>query len=302
MIIVDGMMLLNKRFVLFLVTFLYLPMLWADEVAVSEQSEQPTVTRYGLFDWLDHRSEYGQGVFPEPFLVDDSDLEPGEARVDWLHTAAGSQHSDEVKAEVEKAFGVMTLELEVPFVREASPDGTSQGFGNIDLGARCPFYQFVSANGLLDSTLGVAAEVGIPTGSEVSQNTELVPKLFDDLKVGNFTLQSVLGYSTLFGPGPDGGLQAFEYGFVFAYTIPHRTLPLPAVQEFVPIFELIGETELNQGNPGQNSVLGNVGFRLNLKAIGQIQPRPGFGFVFPINETARADTHWGVIVSLVFQF
>jgi hypothetical protein len=38
-------------------------------------------TRYGLFDLLDHRSVYGQGVFPEPFLVDDSDLETNEARL-----------------------------------------------------------------------------------------------------------------------------------------------------------------------------------------------------------------------------
>src|ERR1700756_3544451 len=26
-------------------------------------------TRYGLFGLLDHRSSYGEGVFPEPFLV-----------------------------------------------------------------------------------------------------------------------------------------------------------------------------------------------------------------------------------------
>lgn len=277
----------------------YLPAAVADELAVATP---PSDTRYGLFDWLDHRSAYGQGVFPEPLLVDDSDLETGEARLDWLHTAAGSLHSDEVKAEAEKGFGVVTLELEVPFEREASPDGTSQGIGNIDLGARSPFYQFVSTEGLVDSTFGVAAEVGIPTGSEVSQNTELVPKLFNDLKVGDFTLQSVLGYSTLFGPGPDGGLQTFEYGFVFGYTIPHRTLPLPDVQELIPVFELVGATELNQDNPGRNSLSGNLGFRLNLKPIGQVQPRPGVGFVFPLNETARDDTHWGVIVSLVFQF
>jgi hypothetical protein len=48
--------------------------------------------------------------------------------------------------------------------------------------------------------------------------------------------------------------------------------------------------------------LGTAGLRLNLKAIGPVQPRPGVGFVFPINEIARDDTHWGVIVSLVFQF
>ena len=292
-------MLTTKALVLSLAVFSYLPALLADELAATAQSPD---TRYGLFNWLDHRSEYGQGVFPEPFLVDDSDLEPGEARVDWLHTAAGSQHSDEVKTEVEKAFGVVTLELEVPFEREASPDGTSQGIGNINLGARCPFYQFVSDGGQVDSTFGVAVEAGIPTDSAVSRNAELVPKLFNDLKVGNFTLQSVLGYSTLFGPDPDGGLQMFEYGFTFGYTIPHRILPLPTVQEFIPIFELVGETELNQEDPGRNSLLGNVGFRLNLQAVGQIQPRPGIGFVFPINEVARADTHWGAILSLVFQF
>jgi hypothetical protein len=293
------MMSLSKKLVLFLVIFWCASASMAEEAALVTQSSD---TRYGPFNWLDHRSEYGQGVFPEPFLVDDSDLEPAEVRVDWLHTAAGSQHNDEVKAEAEKAFGLVTFELEVPFEREASPGGTSQGIANIGLGARCPFYQFVSDNRVVDSTFGVAAEVGIPTDSEVSQNAELVPKIFNDLKVGDFTLQSVLGYSTLFGPAPDGGLQMLEYGFTFGYSIPHRVLPLPAVQDFIPMFELIGETELNQDNPGQNSLLGNAGFRLNLKAIGQIQPRPGVGFVFPINETARNDTHWGVIVSLVFQF
>jgi hypothetical protein len=288
-----------KNLVLFLFVFWCAPALMAEEAAALTQSSD---TRYGFFNGLDHRSAYGQGVFPEPFLVDDSDLEPAEARLDWLHTAAGNRHNDEVKAEVEKAFGLVTFELEVPFEREVSPDTTSQGIGNIGLGARCPFYQFVAANRLVDSTFGLAAEAGIPTGSAVSQNAELVPKLFNDLKVGDFTLQTVLGYSTLFGPAPNGGLQSFEYGFTAGYTIPHRMLPLPAVQALIPIFELVGETELNQDNPGQNSLLGNVGFRLDLKAIGQIQPRPGVGFVFPINDVAREDMHWGVITSLVFEF
>src|SRR4029077_8196794 len=58
-------------------------------------------TRYGLLNGLDHRSWYGEGDFPEPFLVDDSGLEVNEARLDWLRTYAGSQRSDTVKAEVE---------------------------------------------------------------------------------------------------------------------------------------------------------------------------------------------------------
>src|SRR6266404_9557656 len=45
----------------------------------------PPDTHYGLFNWLDHRSAYGQGAFPEPFLVDDSDLEVNELRLDWTH-------------------------------------------------------------------------------------------------------------------------------------------------------------------------------------------------------------------------
>src|SRR5260221_8477129 len=65
-------------------------------------ADELSSTRYGLFDGLDHRSIYGQGYFPEPFLVDDSDLEPTEARFDWLHTQAGAQHSDAGKAEMEK--------------------------------------------------------------------------------------------------------------------------------------------------------------------------------------------------------
>ena len=259
-------------------------------------------TRYGLFDWLDSRSEYGQGAFPEPFLVDDSDLEINEARLDWLHTEANSQRSDVVTAEVEKGFGLVTLELEVPYERDTTAGATTEGFDNIDLGARCPFYQFVSRNGLLDTTFGAAIEVGIPTDSPVSKNTELVPKLFNDLKTGNFTLQSIMGYSTLFGPGDDGGLQTFEYGFVFGYKIDHQRLPLPGVQQIIPVFELSGATELNKDDPGHNSVLGNAALRVNLKAIGRVQPRLGLGFVFPLNENARADVHCGVFTSLVFEY
>jgi hypothetical protein len=280
--------------------FVCLPALMADEPTASAQ---PPDTRYGLFNLLDHRSSYGQGVFPEPFLVDDSDLEPNEARLDWLHTKANGLQSDEVKAELEKGFGLLTLELEVPFERNVDAGDVSQGIGNIGLGARCPFYQFVSTMGFWDTTIGSAVELGIPTESAISKNAELVPKIFSDTRIGeHFTAQSVLGYSVRFGPGDDGGRQTFEYGFVFSYTIPHRQLPLPDVQEFIPVLELAGETELNKDHPGHNSLIGTVGFRANLKSIGPMQPRLGVGFVVPIDEGARQNVHWGVITSLVFQY
>lgn len=257
-------------------------------------------TRYGLFDALDHRSSYGQGVFPEPFLIDDSDLETRELRFDWLHTAAGSDHSDETKAELEYGIGLATLEIEVPYEREVSGGQTTDGVGNIDIGARHPFYQFVSPGGLFDTTIGAGVELGIPTTSDVSQNTELVPKIFNDTKLGNFTVQSIAGYSMLYGPGDDGGLNTFEYGFTFGYTIPRQTLPIPGVEKVIPVFELSGETQLN--HEGQTALTGDAGLRLNLKSIGGIQPRPGVVCVFPLNNNSRNDAHWGIMTSLVFEF
>jgi hypothetical protein len=155
----------------------------------------------------------------------------------------------------------------------------------------------------LSTLLGAALEVGIPVHSSVSKNTEVVPKIFNDLKLGDhFTLQSIVGYSRLFGSGENGGLQMLEYGFVFGYTLQHKELPLPGVLQFIPVFELAGETALNKNDRGHNTLLGNLGFRCNLQAIGQVQPRLGLGFVFPIDRGAREDAHWGVITSFVFEY
>ena len=259
----------------------------ASTVMESSVAAPPASTRYGLFNWLDHRSSYGEGVFPEPFLVDDSDLEVNEARLDWLHTSGKDQHSDLVKAEVEKGFGLLTLELEIPYQRDVSAGAVSEGFANIDVGARYPIYQFVSGNGSVDTTFGVGFEAGIPVNSSVSKNAEVVPKIFDDLRLGDhFTLQSIFGYSTLFGGGPDRTLQTFEYGFVFGYTIQHDELPLPGVLQLIPVLELSGETELNKADRGHNRLIGDLGFRANLKTIGGVQPRLGLAFVFPIDNGA----------------
>ena len=59
---------------------------------------------------------------------------------------------------------------------------------------------------------------------------------------------------------------------------------------------------MNHDNPGQNSVLGNAAFRVNLNSIGRVQPRLGLGFVFPMNSVARAEVHWGIFTSLVFEY
>jgi len=257
--------------------------------------------RYGLFNGLDHRSIYGQGYFPEPFLVDDSDLEPDEARVDWRHLEGQGERSDEVIAEVEHAFGLLTLEIETGYERENSGGTITQGLGNFELSARHPFYQHVSPDGKIDSTWGAAMEVAIPTGSDVSKNGELVPKVFNDLKLGDFTLQSIAGYSIVLGPG-DGNIDNLEYGFILGYTIPRQRLALPGVQEVVPMFEVTGETALNHAPAGHTALIGDVGVRVFCKAIGRVQPRLGLGVVLPLNNNGRDETHWGLVTSLVFQY
>ncbi len=260
-------------------------------------------TRYGLFNGLDHRSAYTQEVFPEPFLVDDMALEDNEIEFTWLHTKGSGQQSDTGTVEFQKGFGLMTLQAQVSYERNALFDQTAQGVSDVELGARYPLYQYVSANRMIDATFGAAMEGSIPVHLAVSPNAEIVPQIFNDLKLGeHFTVQSVLGYSTLFGGGDEGGLRSFEYGFSFGYAIPHRQLPLPGVQQFIPMFELVGETELNKDDPGQNSLLGDVGFRAKASPIGDVQPSLGVGWVFPIDSGGSAELHWGVIVSLIFEF
>ena len=311
-----------KRKRLFAISFLLIaglaevsPALRADEPVsltspvAGATATPPANTRYGFCGWLDHRSVYSQDAFPEPFLVDDSALEVNEARLDWRHTQAKHQRSDVITTEIEKGFGLLTLEVELPFEYDTTYDPTTKrnqilsGFDNVDLGARYPVYQFVSDHKFFDTTFGAAIEVGIPTRSSLSKDTEVVPKIFNDLKLGeHFTLQSIVGYSKLFGSDADGGLATFEYGFVFGYTIPHDQLPLPRVLQLIPVFELIGATELNKNDPGHNSLVGNAGVRVNLKTIGQVQPRLGLGYVFPIDNGGREEMQWGLITSLVFEY
>ena len=146
--------------------------------------------------------------------------------------------------EVEKGFGPMTSEAEFHFERNRADGVVEQGVGNIDLGARYPLFQYVSASGGFDTTFGVGVEVGIPVHSTVSKNLEFVPKVFNDTIIGNhFTLQTVIGYSTTYGQGEDSNSQVLEYGSHrrLLDISPHNELPIPGVQQLIPIFEVSGE-------------------------------------------------------------
>ena len=159
---------------------------------------------YGLFDLLDRRSMYTQEVFPEPFLLDDMAYEDNELELSWLHTKGNGQQNDTGAAELQMGVGLLTLMVEVPYERLVDPDDTVRGIGSIEIGARYPLYQYVSANRFVDATFGVSMEGSLPVHRDVSSNPELEPLAFNDLKLGNnFTIQTILGYSTLLCGGDD---------------------------------------------------------------------------------------------------
>jgi len=281
-----------------------LSILPTSSAGVQSDAPQPVVedTRYGLFNWLDHRSEYGQGAFPEPFVNDDSDGETGEVRMDWFHTGIHSDHTDELKVEYEGGFGVATFEAAAVYNWEESAGKTERGFGSVEVAARAPFFQYVSADRMVDTTFGAGLEVAIPTNTMFSQSTEWVPKIFNDTRLGqHFTAQTIVGYSALFG-GSDDGIHTLEYGTTLGYSIDRKDLAIPGIKRLIPIFEVAAETQLNKDDSGRTAVTGNAGFRANLDTICGVQPRLGIGYIFPINSTAREDLHWGVVTSFVFEF
>jgi hypothetical protein len=275
----------------------------ADDETPTINAWTPQNSRFGAFDCLHHRSGYYQDSFPEPLLLEETSWEPeGELELNFLHTA-NDQRSDSAGAEFEKSFGVATLDLEVPYQRFSGSDETEQGVGNIELSVRCPIYQSLSADGFFDTTAGIDVGVGIPVNSPVSQNTELEPLVFDDLKFGNhFTVQVLLGYDKLFGGGDDGGEEEIEYGLDFGYAIPRAELPIPGVQELSPMVEVDDQFGLNEDEAGQNSVLGSAGFRLDFRPIAELEPSIGFGYVFPISSMGRKEVHWGIIASFTNDF
>jgi len=283
----------------------------AAAVGVGQVAEPVPGSRYGLLNLLDRRSVYGQFWFVEPLRAPEMDVDR-EIRVDWFHGEGKGTQSDEVKAELEYNFGLLTVELEVPYVNERSggfdaatkqvTHSRDEGIGSIELSARHPVFQWVSAGGNFDYTLVGAMEVAVPSGSSISKDTELVPQVFQLLRLGeHLSVEASVGWSVLIGP-VGRGENGLEYNLVLGYNLERDQLKLPGVQRVIPIFELNGETGLSHEQRGENALFGTAGFRVNLNAIGEVQPRLGVGYVFPIDSGAREDMRWGIVTSLVFEF
>jgi hypothetical protein len=66
-----------------------------------------------------------------------------KAALNSLHTQANDQQSGIFSGGVQKSFGLLTLELGIPYERGSDSDDTAQGIGNTELSARYPLYQRV---------------------------------------------------------------------------------------------------------------------------------------------------------------
>jgi hypothetical protein len=295
-------------------SLLGIPFLASALAATTARADEPNSnnsSRYGLLGLLDHRSTYGQFWFVEPLRAPEMDVDR-EIRLDYFHGEKHGLQTDTVKAELEYNFNLLTVELELPYERESISfrDIASgrierehfEGVGNIELSARHPLFQYVSSDNFFDYTLAGAFELALPSGSSISKDTELVPQIFQLIRVGeHLSIEASAGLSFLIGPD-EGGTNTLEYNLVLGYNLEHKDLPLPAVLRTIPILELNGERVLSGSEDGQNKLFGTVGFRLNFESIGAAQPRIGIGYVFPIDTGAREEMRWGIITSIVFEF
>src|ERR1700722_1936083 len=179
-------------------------------------------TRFGPFGLFDSRSQYGTGFFPEPFLVDEGDLDR-EFVVSSIHQEGDGSLSTSATVEVEWSFKMLTVEVEAPYEHDVTFDANSrqnsEGMGSPELSFRHPIWQYVSPNETVDNTLVVSCETAFQVNSEESQSTEIVPGLFDLLRIGDhFGFQANLGLSTLYG-GDENHNETVEYSGDFSWVI-----------------------------------------------------------------------------------
>lgn len=269
--------------------------------------------RYGVFGLLDHRSMYGTYWYPEPLHTDESDVD-NEIRLDWFHGEMRVRQDDQVKLEIEKSFGLFTFEVAPTWESDRTLDfdpatgmtarSREQGFGNVELGGRFPFYQYVSSGNFFDTTLVFGMEAAAPTRTRISKDWELVPKVFNLTRLGeHLAIQTGLGDSIRVGP-EGRGLSTLEYSMTLGYELTKDTLPLPLILSSWPIFEFEGERTINQGDAGHDALFATAGIRLNFDSIRWLpaQPRIGIGYSFPLDKGARDEFRWGIVMSLIFEY
>jgi hypothetical protein len=278
--------------------------------ADDDDDKAPTEGRY-FFDLLDYRSHYNKDFFVDSFLG--PQLDGGsEFEFDYLHGEKRGVREDEVDAEAEWNFSgqwTMVAELGWSSEHEAAPlagveteaagPERHSGLENLDLAVFHPIFQYVSPDGRFDYTAEARVDVGVPTrGSSESQDVVLKPYFGQLLRLGeHISLEAWTGTGLVIAPHPP---DEFLYGACLAYVFPHHSLPIPGTDRVAPQIEIDGQTPMT--SRAKESLFGVAGFDLSLQKTGKIQPHIAIGYEFPIDQGARDQLHWAILVQLEFDF
>jgi len=123
-------------------------------------------------------------------------------------------------------------------------------------GRALPAFSAVALSGFADTTFGISGEVGIPVNTVFSKNTELVPGIFNDTKIGNFKSSRSWVTPCSLARGPGRRVAHARIWITLGYSIQR---PVPGVEQFIPVFELKGSKDLNKENSGSTALLETPG-------------------------------------------
>ena len=278
---------------------------------LADTDDAPTAYAPGkeLFGTLNYRSEYLRRLFSEPFRVEDTAID-NELRFDWEHDQAKGSVGNTESAEIQKSFNIFTFEIQANYsattggIAADSDDtaaaGRSAGFGNVELAARLPLYQYLSKTASIDNSVGFNLETAIPTNTYVSKNAGISPGLFDDLAIGeHFSVQSLFAFTHTFGD-TQTGRASFQYELAFGYAIEDEDFKIPLID--VTPDPQRGTRRQHGSTAGHNALTGTASRRAEFKTVGIVQPSFGVGYIFPIDGGGRDELGWGIITSATFEF
>ena len=264
-----------------------------------------------LFGLINRRSSDGQDFFPDPFLGPEFDRET-QIEFDYAHGETRNQQANEAGAQLEWNFiGQFTLAGEFGYDSEHEKNARSgrdgngaeqvnaRGFENVDLAVFHPIFRAVSEEEAFDYSAVLRLDVGIPTRTAVSgTDVQLTPYLGQLLRVGeHVSVEAWTGPQFTIAPHP---VDQFIYGASFGYKIAHNQVALPLTKSVTPLFEIDGQTPFS--SHGQDALFGVAGGAWQFAAFGELHPRVGFGYQFPLDRGAREQLHWGIIAQVFLDF
>ena len=277
----------------------------------SDRQTAPEPSGRYEFGLLDRRSSYGGDFFPDPFIGPELDRET-QWEVDYAHGESPDRRENQADAQVDWNFAEQfTLSVEAGYDSEhalgthtggGSDDpepANARGFENVDVAVYHPVFEAISRGKTLDYTAVLRLDVGVPTYTKVSgTDVQLTPYLGQLLRLGeHVSVEAWTGPQFTLAPHRTN---QFLYGTSLGYRITRRQLALPLTQSVTPLFELDGQQPFSRH--GANVLIGVAGLNWQFAPFGELHPRVGVGYQFPVDRGGRDQLRWGIVTQLFLDF